>query len=72
MKIRLNPDKEYVKNFIAKLKENGMYCPCQLQKNEDTKCQCKLFREQTEPGFCVCGLYEKYMEDTDNGPSLDK
>lgn len=58
MKIRLNADKEYVKNMREKLKENGGYCPCKLEKNEDTKCICKEFLEQGL-GPCHCGLYIK-------------
>ena len=45
--IKLNPDKEFVKQFREKLKENQGHCPCRLIKNEDTKCMCKEFREQT-------------------------
>ena len=41
--------------------DNGdvVYCPCRLTKSEDTKCPCKEFREQTEPGECHCGLFVK-------------
>lgn len=59
MKIKLSEDKELVAEIKKKLKENDGYCPCRLTKNEDTKCLCKEFREQTEPGVCHCGLYEK-------------
>ena len=45
-----------------RLKENGGYCPCALEKNKDTKCMCKEFRE-TKEGFCHCGLYEKILEE---------
>ena len=62
MKIRLNKDKETVNYIKTKLKENDGYCPCRLVKTEDTKCMCKEFREQTEPGLCHCELYEKYIE----------
>ena len=41
------------------VKANNGYCPCAVIKNEDTKCICKEFREQTEPGLCNCGRYEK-------------
>lgn len=41
------------------VKANNGYCPCAVLKNEDTKCMCKEFREQTEPGLCHCGRYEK-------------
>lgn len=41
------------------LKDNDGYCPCEIQRTPDTKCMCKAFREQTEPGPCHCGLYVK-------------
>lgn len=44
------------------VKANNGYCPCAVIKNEDTKCMCKAFREQTEPGLCHCGRYEKVYE----------
>jgi ferredoxin-thioredoxin reductase catalytic subunit len=37
-------------------KYGDMYCPCQLQQNEDTLCPCRYMREQ---GACRCGLYIK-------------
>jgi hypothetical protein len=45
---------------IAKLvKQNDGYCPCAVDKTPDTKCMCKEFRDQKEPGICHCGRYEK-------------
>lgn len=58
MSIRLNNDKEFVREIRKKLKENSGYCPCRIEKTEDTKCICKEFREQ-ESGECHCGLYIK-------------
>jgi ferredoxin-thioredoxin reductase catalytic subunit len=58
MKIRLNPDLELVNMIRKKLKDNDGYCPCVIEKNEDTKCMCKAFKEQ-ESGECHCGLYIK-------------
>ena len=58
MKIRINPDKEYVREVKKQLKDNGNHCPCALFKNEDTKCMCKEFRDMEE-GMCRCGLYIK-------------
>ena len=58
MKIIVNPDKELVKTIREKLKANDGYCPCRLQKSEDTKCICKEFKNQEE-GECHCGLYIK-------------
>lgn len=57
-KIYSNPDKEYVAEVRAALKENDGYCPCRANKNPDTKCLCKAFREQ-ESGYCHCRLYYK-------------
>jgi len=58
MTIRLSEDKELVQEIIEKLKKNGNYCPCRIEKTEETKCMCKEFREQ-EIGECHCGLYVK-------------
>lgn len=58
MKVVQNPDKEYANEVRKKLKDNGGYCPCRLEKTADTKCMCKEFREMEE-GMCHCGLYIK-------------
>ena len=60
LKIRLNSDVEQVKLIREGLKAKGGYCPCFVIMTPDTKCMCKAFREQKEPGLCHCGLYEKY------------
>lgn len=60
MNIKLNEDKEFVDEMRQKLRENDGFCPCRLEKNEDTKCMCKEFRDQMKsgrPGYCHCGLY---------------
>lgn len=60
MTIRQTSNREYAGQIRAKLKENDGYCPCRLEKNPDTKCMCKEFREQIERGElgeCHCGLY---------------
>ena len=56
--IKINEDKEYVIDVKKKLEENSGYCPCKIERNENTKCMCKEFREQEE-GMCHCGLYYK-------------
>ena len=58
MIIRQNPDKDYVKEVRDRLKSNGGYCPCRLEKTADTKCMCKEFRDQSS-GMCHCGLFIK-------------
>ena len=62
MKIIKNPDEEFYKEITNKVKENNNYCPCALEKTEDTKCMCKEFREQTTEGFCHCMRYKKIEE----------
>lgn len=62
MKIKLNPDKEIVAIARQQLKDTKGYCPCVLEpfRDEDTKCQCALFRQQIEQeieGECYCGLF---------------
>lgn len=61
MSVKQNPDREYVAEIRKRLKENGGFCPCKLERNPDTKCMCKEFREQEE-GICHCGLYIKEKE----------
>ena len=66
MKIALNPDKDVVRTVQDGLKRTGGYCPCRLQRTEDTKCMCKEFRDQIRDpgfeGFCHCLLYYKSLE----------
>ena len=63
MEIRFNEDEEVVKTIKDGLKQNGGYCPCRMEKNKDTKCMCKEFREQIKDpdfqGYCHCMLYYK-------------
>ena len=62
MKIKVSEDKEHVARIREQLKQNDGYCPCQLIRNDDTKCMCKEFREQ-ETGECHCGLYIKEKDE---------
>lgn len=63
MVITYNPNKEIVRIIQERISENGGYCPCRLEHNEDTRCICKEFRDQiSDPyfsGFCLCRLYYK-------------
>lgn len=43
----------------AAIRANDGYCCCAIEKNKDTKCPCKAFREQPEPGLCECGRFVK-------------
>ena len=58
LKITYNQDRQIVDKILDALDKNNGYCPCKLEKNNDTKCMCKEFREQKE-GYCHCGLYIK-------------
>ena len=59
----LNRDKKHVEMIIEGLNKKDGYCPCRVQRNEDTRCICKEFREQiADPdfeGYCHCLLYYK-------------
>lgn len=59
MKIEVSKDKILVQKIKEKLKETGGYCPCRIERTEDTKCICKEFLEQPHTGYCHCGLYYK-------------
>lgn len=60
MKVEINPDENFVKEFRARIKDNGGYCPCRIEKTPDTKCMCKEFKDmmaEGKHGYCHCGLY---------------
>ena len=46
--IKLNPDKEYVKEIRQAIKENDGFCCCKLLKTIENKCPCLDFRENKE------------------------
>lgn len=59
LKIKPNPDTEFYNKITQAVNDNDGYCPCMLQKTEDTKCMCKAFREQETGGFCHCKRFIK-------------
>ena len=61
LKIIKNPDEQTYKQVTQAVKDNSGYCPCKLEKNEDTHCPCKEFREDDKTGFCHCGRYYKVV-----------
>ncbi|MBQ0011767.1 MAG: ferredoxin thioredoxin reductase catalytic beta chain [Clostridiales bacterium] len=67
MKIEYNSDENMVNTVKEGLKRTGGYCPCRLERTEDTRCMCKEFREQIEDptfeGYCHCLLYYKSLKD---------
>ena len=56
MKMVKNDDKEFVRGLKKMLKANNGFCPNQPERTPDTKCPCKLYRENNE---CLCGMYIK-------------
>lgn len=63
MKITLNPDPEIVKTVREGLKRTGGYCPCRLERTEETKCMCREFMDPAYEGYCHCMLYYKSLDD---------
>ena len=63
MKIRLNDDAQVVAKVKAGLERTGGYCPCRVQRTEETRCMCQEFRDQIKDpdfeGYCHCYLYYK-------------
>ena len=66
MKITYNPDQEIVDTVKAGLERTGGYCPCRIQRTDDTICMCKEFRDQIKDpefeGYCHCMLYYKSID----------
>ena len=66
MGIKLNPNKEVVNAIKEGLKKTGGYCPCRMERTDDTKCTCKEFKEQIKDpnfeGYCHCLLYYKTID----------
>ena len=61
-KICKNPNPEVFSEISELVKNNDGFCPCLLNKDEDTKCMCKDFRDSDEVDFCHCGRYYKVNE----------
>ena len=62
MKIIPNPDCNKYSEVTIAVNDNFGFCPCAIDRNDDTKCPCKEFREQTAEGLCTCGRYMKVSE----------
>ncbi len=56
----------------ADVDANNGYCPCAIWQTPDTKCMCKEFREQTEPGECHCGRFEKVRAEDGRTESVSR
>ena len=61
--VRLNPNAKVVERLQEVMKNNGGYCPCRIQRTEESKCICDEFKKQIADenftGFCHCQLYFK-------------
>jgi hypothetical protein len=62
LKTKPHPSSEIFLEVSNAIKDNGGYCCCEIEKNEDTSCTCRKFREQQESGFCHCGRFFKVRE----------
>ena len=52
MAVRLNENKEIVAEIREGLKKTGGYCPCRVERTDDTRCMCREFKEQiADPDF---------------------
>lgn len=61
--IKVTDNKEIKETVLSGLKRNKekygkRYCPCSLERTDDTVCMCKEFREM-DKGICHCQLYIK-------------
>ena len=59
LKIIKNPDENKYNEVTEAVKKADGYCPCMLQKTPETKCICKVFKDQAEVGECYCGRFVK-------------
>lgn len=60
--IHKNPFAEEYEEITEAVKANEGYCPCMLNKDEDTKCMCKAFRDCQDTDFCHCGRFYKVRD----------
>ena len=60
--IKQNPNEDELKEIIEAVDANDGYCPCALEKNPDTKCMCKEFRDNEDTDFCHCGRFYKVRD----------
>ena len=51
----------------ANVEASNGYCPCAIWQTPDTKCMCKDFREQDQPGECQCGRFKKVVDEFEPG-----
>lgn len=58
----LNPNINYVRNIIKKIEENDGYCPCQVLKDDSSKCPYDIMHlpeKITSTLLCINGKNNK-------------
>jgi hypothetical protein len=58
-RIKINPDKVKAAEISEKVKANGGFCPCRIEKIPENRCLCEQFKNRDSEGFCKCRLYYK-------------
>lgn len=58
MRLRIEEVDPSVKALVD---QNDGYCPCAIFRVPETKCMCKEFKDQKEPGPCHCGRFSKVV-----------
>lgn len=59
LKIIPNPNTNKYVDVTVAVFNNGGFCPCLIEKSDDTKCPRKEFREQKTEGLCICERFKK-------------
>lgn len=62
MSVYKNPNTDEFASIVEAVRANDGYCPCALEKNPDTKCMCKNFKDSEASDFCHCGKYYKIKD----------
>ena len=60
--IKQNPHEDTLKEIVEAVDANEGYCPCALEKNDNTKCMCKQFRDNEDTDYCHCGRFYKVRD----------
>jgi ferredoxin-thioredoxin reductase catalytic subunit len=67
--LMLNPNEQYIEKMLESLSNNDGYCPCQIEKTENSKCPYSknflpkistnkvLCKNSVATGRCHCLLY---------------
>lgn len=67
-----NPDSEWFAARKKEMKKNNKFCLNKAERNADTKCKCKAFRDMIEngiEGWCDCGMFCVVKVEDEEGPN---